>query len=61
MNLMIDMVRGYHMYREIWLATVGEELYCVREVGNYRDLFAVRSCHRSRPKKDIVGVLDVFS
>ena len=35
------MVRGYHVYREIWIATVGEELSCVREVGNYRDPFAV--------------------
>ena len=35
------MVRGYHVYREIWTAAVGEELSCVRETGNYRDPFAV--------------------
>ena len=34
------MVRGYHVYREIWCAAVEEELSCVREV-NYRDPFAV--------------------
>ena len=33
------MVRGYHVYREVWCAAVGEELSCVREV-NYRDPFA---------------------
>ena len=35
------MVRGYHVYKEIWCAAVGEELSCIREVENYRDPFAV--------------------
>ena len=35
------MVRGYHVYKEIWLATLGEELSCTREVENHRDPFAV--------------------
>ena len=35
------MVSGYHMYKEIWCAAVGEELSCVREVENHRDPFAV--------------------
>jgi hypothetical protein len=26
------MVRGYHVYQDIWNATVGEELYCQREI-----------------------------
>ena len=34
------MVRGYHVYKEVWCAAVGEEMSCVREV-NYRDPFAV--------------------
>ena len=34
------MVHGYHVYKEVWCAAVGEELFCVREV-NYRDPFAV--------------------
>ena len=33
-------VRGYHVYKEIWFASVGEELSCVREVDNYCDPFA---------------------
>ena len=35
------MVRGYHVYREIWSSTVGERLSCVREAENRRDPFAV--------------------
>ena len=36
-----SMVRGYHVYGEIWLAAVGEELSCMSEVKNSRNLFAV--------------------
>ena len=35
------MVRGYHVYKEIWCADVGEELSCVREVENFHNPFAV--------------------
>ena len=34
-------VCGYHVYKEIWCAAVGEELSYIREVENYHDLFAV--------------------
>ena len=35
------MVRGYHVYKHIWTAVVGEEFPCRREVGNTFDPFAV--------------------
>ena len=35
------MVRGCPVYKEVWCVAVGEELSCMREVENYRDLFAV--------------------
>ena len=36
------MVRGYHVYKDIWTAVHGEELLtCVREAGNRVDAFAV--------------------
>ena len=35
------MVRGYHIYKDIWTAVVGEEFPCKRETGNTFDLFAV--------------------
>ncbi len=35
------MVRGYHTYKDIWTAVVGEELPCQRERANPRDPFAV--------------------
>ena len=34
-------VRGFHVYKAIWEATVGEELECGRERGNRVDLYAV--------------------
>ena len=34
-------VRGYHRYRELWDAVVGEELGCQRERGNATDMYAV--------------------
>ena len=35
------MVRGYHVYKDIWTAVVGEEFPCKRETGNTFDPFAV--------------------
>ncbi len=35
------MVRGYHVYQEMWDASIHEELVCAREPGNRRDPFAV--------------------
>ena len=36
------MVRSYHYYKDIWEATIDEEvLSCEREVGNVHDTFAV--------------------
>ena len=35
------MVRGYHVYKDIWDAAEGEVLECVREVNNHHDPFAV--------------------
>ena len=35
------MVRGYHIYKDIWDALIGEELSCEREGANYADPFAV--------------------
>ena len=40
MHLSQSMVRGYHIYKDIWDA-VGEEFLCKREDGNRVDSFAV--------------------
>ena len=29
-----ELIRGYHVYRSVWEATVGEQLNCVCKVGN---------------------------
>ena len=34
-------VRGYHVYKDVWNAALGEELQCQRETGNSSDLYAV--------------------
>ena len=34
------MVRGYHIYQEVWEVHVGEILPCMREVGNHYDPYA---------------------
>ena len=34
-------VRGFHVYRAVWDAAVGEELECKRERGNRVDRYAV--------------------
>ena len=35
------MVRGYHVYGDVWAASLGEELPCQREDGNHYDPYAV--------------------
>ena len=34
-------IRGYHVYKDLWNATPGETLTCIRERGNRNDVFAV--------------------
>ena len=34
-------VRGYHIYKEIWYATVGEVLVCEREPNNFQDKYTI--------------------
>ena len=43
-------IRGYHVYRHIWSAAVGEVLSCEREPTNSRDRYAVAV------KKDEVAI-----
>ena len=35
------MVRGYHQYKAVWDAQVGEQLQCWREMSNPHDIYAV--------------------
>ena len=35
------MIRGYHVYRDIWDASIGEVLRCQREASNPTDRYAV--------------------
>ena len=39
------MVRGYHIYKDVWSAVIDEESPCKREGGNGFDPFAVAVCN----------------
>lgn len=41
-------IRGYHVYKEIWDAIVGEILQCERETDNEKDRYAVAVKRRGR-------------
>ena len=36
-----SVVRGHHVFKDIWSSMLGEELECIRETGNVHDLYAV--------------------
>ena len=36
-----SMVRGYHVYQEVWEVHISEVLPCVREVGNHHDPYVI--------------------
>ena len=36
-----SMVRGYHVYKDVWVASSGDILQCVRELSNRHDPYAV--------------------
>ena len=46
-------VRGYHVYKDIWAAAIGEELECSREPTNMADRYAVAV----RNEETIIGHL----
>jgi len=40
-NCINTVVRGHHVYKDIWTPVIGEELACRKEFGNIHDLHAV--------------------
>ena len=51
----VSMVQGYHEYRSVWSAVVGEELQCKIGLSNPHDLLAIAVC-----KSDGVAVDSTF-
>ena len=42
-----SIIYGYHIYKDIWESpTIGEELFCEREIGNPKDPLTV-GCHEN--------------
>ena len=57
-NFVVDsMIRGHHVYKEIWDPVNGEELPCGREIGNSSDPLAVAVMKRLDGGDNIVGHL----
>ena len=56
------MARGYHVYKEIWCADIGEKLSSVREVlqSVHYGCCKIRNNRRSHPEKDIISVFNVL-
>ena len=54
---MDSVIRGHHIYKDIWTSFVGEELQCQREVGNIHDIYAVSVVKTIRRRDTIVGHL----
>jgi len=54
-------VRGFHVYNDIWMSVVGEELTCERQVDNIHDRFAVSvRTKREDGTGEIVGHVPKF-
>ena len=52
----ISMIRGYHVYKNIWESpTIGEELFCEREIGNPKDPLAVAVMKLIGGENTIIG------
>ena len=58
------MVRGYHTYKDIWEASLGEELPCQRETDNLHDRFVVAvlkdACVVGHLPRNISSVSSIF-
>ena len=60
-------VRGYHVYKDIWAAAIGEELVCGREPTNtadrpvHRSGTEARNCHWTLAKEDLESVFPVLA
>ena len=39
-----SVIRGYHVYEEVWSSVIGEVLVCRRDTRNRHDPFAVATC-----------------
>ena len=48
-------IRGYHIYKEIWTATIGETLSCRRETDNLMDPYVVAAIPHSAARLPILA------
>ena len=57
-------IRGYHVYKEIWTAPLGEILFCQRETDNRHDRFVVAIVKDSEVvghvRREILSICSIF-
>ena len=41
-----SIIRGYHVYKDVWSSFIGEMLYCRRDVRNHHDPFAAVAVYK---------------
>ena len=44
-------VRGFHVYRDVWKSHENEELVCLFEANNFFDMFAIQTCRKDCEKR----------
>ena len=58
-------IRSYHVYKKVWVVTVGEALVCEREPKNFRSIRCGcekrRNYHRTFTLKAVTGVFAAFA
>ena len=59
-----SVIRGYHVYKDIWTAPLGEMLFCQREIANIHDRFAVAVIKESQVvghvRREISSICSIF-
>ena len=51
------LIRGYHVYRNVWQPKENEALHCDHVSDNNYDLFAIKTCRDAELHPQIVGHL----
>ncbi len=50
-------IRGYHVYKDIWTARIGEHFDCIRQPTNSSDRYAVAVIKDAGSNRQIIGHL----
>ena len=54
-----SIIRGYHVYKDVWSSFIGEMLYCRRDVRNHHDPFAAVAVYKGTTVVGHVPILKI--